>query len=221
MNRPSSRTPRALAAAFAAALCTGCLPHVMHGPRIEDDGVSGSLSLTIGRNFEIGEAGTSIVPSLYGGLRRSYVRAEGSGPAVSLGLQVPFLIAPFLEREEGFESLAATSYADIYIQPARAAEPGWEYGGGALFSTELLAPYVQVGQLRANGNGWYTTHMVAFSRELVGDVVYLPTLVFRRSDGGDGRSAGNFSIGAGFSSERDLREAFVLLGVTLELGLGR
>src|SRR5690606_4306545 len=125
-------------------------------------------SLTLGRNFEIGEAGVSFVPSFYGSVRRSYVPADGSGAAFSLGLQVPFIIAPFLADDGGFEALGATSYADLYVQPARARLPGWEYGGGVLLSTHLAASYVQIGRMRDAGSGWYTTQMVAFSNELEG-----------------------------------------------------
>lgn len=221
MSRVSGWTRRTLTAALAAVLCTGCLPHVMHGPRIEDDGVSGALSLTLGRNFEFGEAGTSIVPSFYGSVRRSYVPGDGTGAAFSVGLQVPFLIAPFLGEEGGFEALGATSYADVYLQPMRGVETGWEFGGGALGSTRIVAPYIQLGRLDDDGSGWYTTQMIAFSNELEGSVVYLPTVVFRQRDRPADSSAANFSLGGGFNFEGDLDDAFFLLGVTLEVGLGR
>jgi hypothetical protein len=221
MNAFSAIVRRILTTVFAAVLCTGCLPHVMHGPRIEDDGVSGSLSLTLGRNFEFGDPGTSIVPSLYGGVRRSYVSPDGTGAAFSIGLQVPFLIAPFLGEQGGFEGLGATSYADVYFQPARRVEPGWEYGGGGLFSTHVAAPYIQLGRMREGGSGWYTTHMIAFSNEFVGNVLYLPTVVIRHRDRVEDSSAANFSFGAGLNFERGVRDALFLLGVTLEVGLGR
>jgi hypothetical protein len=198
----------------------------MHGPRIEDDGLSGSLSLTLGRNREVGELETLILPSLYGGLRRSKVPADGDGTAASLGVQVPVLVAPlFADEETGtFDALTATSYLDVYVQPKRRPQPGFEWGVGALASTALAGPYVQVGRMRPDGGGWYTTQLVVFA---IGDdfgddsAYYLPTVVWRYRDPSR-TTAANLSAGVGVGvHDRSGTDMLVTLGVTLELGLGR
>jgi len=216
---------RRTAAVGAAALCTGCLPHVMHGPRIEDDGVSGSLSLTLGRNRQVGGLETEILPSLYGGLRTSRVPADGDGTAASLGVQVPVLIAPLFANEDtdAFDALTATSYLDVYVQPKRRPQPGFEWGVGALASTGLAGPYVQVGRMQPDGGGWYTTQLVVFA---IGDdfrddgAYYLPTVVWRYRDPAR-TAAANISAGVGVGvHDRSGTDMLVMLGVTLELGLG-
>ena len=216
---------RRTAAVGAAVLCTGCLPHVMHGPRIEDDGVSGSLSLTLGHNRETGELENVILPSLYGGLRTSKVPTAGDGIAASLGLQVPVLIAPLFANEgtDAWDALTATSYLDVYVQPTRRPQPGFEWGVGALASTALAGPYAQIGRVRPDGSGWYTTQLFMFR---IGDGFgdsgyYMPTVAWRYRDP-EKTSAANLSAGLGVSfDEPSGTEVLVTLGVTLELGLGR
>lgn len=215
---------RRTAAVGAAALCTGCLPHVMHGPRIEDDGVSGSLSLTLGRNRQVGGLESEILPSLYGGLRTSKVPTDGDGTAASLGVQVPLLIAPVFANDDtdAFDALTATSYLDVYLQPKRRPQPGFEWGVGALASTGLAGPYVQVGRMQPDGGGWYTTQLVVFA---IGDdfdddsAYYLPTVVWRYRDPAR-TAAANISVGVGVGvHDRSGTDMLVTLGVTLELGL--
>jgi hypothetical protein len=222
---PSSSIRR-LAAVGAAVLCTGCLPHVMHGPRIEDDGVSGSLSLTVGQNREVGGLENEILPSVYGGLRTSRVPAGGDGTAASLGVQVPVLIAPLFANEDtgALDALAATSYVDVYVQPMRRQQPGFEWGVGALASNALAGGYVQVGRMQPDGGGWYTTQLVVFA---VGDdfgdegAYYLPTVVWRYRDP-TRTTAANLSAGVGVGVHDGSRtDMLVTLGVTLELGLGK
>ena len=209
--------------AAAALLSTGCLPHVMHSPRVEEDGLSGSVSLIAGRNREIGDLETRIVPSLYVGARHSSVPDDGDGPAASLGIQVPVLLAPafFEEEDAGLSALLATSYVDLYAQPVRRSDPGFETGVGVLASTALVAPYLQLGRLDARGTGWYTTQLVAFT---IGDdmgegMLYMPTFVWRHRDA-EGTSAANFSAGLGFGFGEDAAtDHLITIGVTLEFGL--
>ena len=212
----------AVVAASAASLTTGCMPHIMHGPRVDDDGVSGSLSLTLGHNREVGEMDTRIVPSLYGGLRRSWVSADGRGPAASVGVQVPVLLAPlFAGNEDGFKAVMLTSYADVYVQPSRRAAAGWEWGVGGLASTGMAGPYVQVGRIGQNGNGWYTTQLIAFgSDDFATGTFYMPTVAWRYRDQ-DATTAANLSVGMGFGFDEgnDHMDALFIIGVTLELGL--
>ena len=212
----------ALPAAIALC-CSACMPHVMHGPRIDEDGVSGSLSLTLGRNREIGDASARILPSLYGGLRRSWMASEGDGPAGSVGIQVPLLLAPVLfdanSNVDAVDALLATSYLDVYIQPRRRTEPGWESGAGVLGSTALMGPYVQVGRFDG-GQGWYTTQLVALT---IGDdlgegAIYMPAVVWRHRDTGSSTAA-NFSFGLGVPLNEDAREMLLIAGLTFELGL--
>lgn len=209
----------------AAALFTGCMPHVMHGPRVEDDGLSGSLSLTLGRNREVGDLESRILPSLYAGLRRSWVPADGTGVAGSIGVQVPLLLAPVLADDDPnrFDALMATSYADVYIQPSRDLDPGFETGFGVLASTALAGPYLQAGRMRPTGSGWYTTQLVAFAigDEMGTGVLYLPSVVWRHREPGAGTAA-NFSAGLGFGFAEDSEtDKLIILGVSFELGLGR
>lgn len=214
-----------IAAVAAALLFTGCMPHVLHGPRVEDDGLSGSLSLTLGRNREIGDMESRILPSVYGGLRRSWVPADGTGVAGSIGIQVPLLLFPVVADDgpNGFDALAATSYVDLYMQPSRSLDPGFETGFGALGSTALAGPYLQAGRLSSTGQGWYTTQLVAFAigDEMGRGILYLPSVVWRHRDPGAGTAA-NFSAGLGFGFGEDSeRDNLIVLGVSFELGLGR
>lgn len=211
-----------IGAAAAAVLFTGCMPHVMHGPRVEDDGLSGSLSLTIGHNRELDELEPRILPSVYAGLRRSWVPGDGRGVAGSIGVQVPVLLAPLIAGDDrGFDALAASSYVDVYIQPSRGADPGFETGIGVLASTALGGPYFQAGSMRPGGRGWYTTHLVAFdTRDDLG-LLYFPSFAWRHRNV-DAEAAANLSAGLGFSVGGDQHmDTLIVLGVTLELGLGR
>jgi hypothetical protein len=197
----------------------------MHGPRIEDDGLSGSLSLTLGRNHEFDDPDYRILPSLYGGLRTSKVPSDRDGLAASLGVQLPVLLAPLFANEgtDAFDALTATSYLDVYVQPKRRPQPGLEWGIGALASTALAGPYAQIGRVRPDGSGWYTTQLVVFA---IGDGFsdaggyYLPTVVWRYRDPAR-TAAANISAGVGVGvHDRSGTDMLVMLGVTLELGLG-
>jgi hypothetical protein len=196
----------------------------MHGPRIEDDGLSGSLSLTLGRNHEFDDPDSRILPSLYGGLRTSKVPSDRDGLAASLGVQLPVLLAPLFADEDtgAFDALTATSYLDVYVQPMRRRQPGLEWGIGALASTALAGPYAQIGRVRPDGSGWYTTQLFMFR---IGDgfgdsAYYMPTVAWRYRDP-ERTTAANLSAGLGVSfDEPSGTEVLVTLGVTLELGLG-
>ena len=210
--------------ACSALLCAGCLPHVMHGPRIEPDGLSGSLSLKLGHNQEIGEP-VNFVPSLYGGLRQSFVSRSGEGPALSVGVQVPFFVVALVTDYEGPDAMTvatSTSYVDVYVQPRRKRAPGFETGIGVLTSSAIAAPYVQIGRIDDDGGGWYTTQVVGFSisDDLASGVLYMPSVVLR-TPASDSGSAANFSAGLGFGfDDNGGTDRLFTLGVTIELGLG-
>jgi hypothetical protein len=220
-----TRFQRLALAAAIGVFSSGCMPHVMHGPRVEEGGVSGSVSLTLGRNREVGDLDARILPSVYGGLRQSWVPSEGDGLAGSFGIQVPLLLAPvLLDREatgvDRVDALLATTYVDGYLQPKRRVDPGWETGLGVLASTALAGPYLQAGRMDAHGHGWYTTQLVAFT---IGDdlgegSIYMPTIVWRHRDVG-GSTAANFSLGLGVPLSDNAEEMLVIAGVTFELGL--
>ncbi|MBR9988860.1 MAG: hypothetical protein KFH98_03840 [Gemmatimonadetes bacterium] len=222
---PRLSVVNAWAVGLLAAACAGCMPHIMHGPRVEEDGVSGSLSLSVGRNYDAAGSELRIVPSLYGGVRRSWLPADGDGIAGSIGIQVPLLLAPLLaDGESGrFSILTSTSYVDTYIQPRRRSEAGIETGVGMLVSTALVGPYLQAGVMREGGSGWYTTQAVAFT---IGDefgqgTFYLPAIAWRHRDP-DLSTAANFSAGMGVRLGADGEsDTLFVLGVTLELGLDR
>jgi hypothetical protein len=202
------------------------MPHVMHGPRIEDDGVSGGLSLSLGRNYDVDDRDLRFVPSLYGSVRRSTVPRDGDGVAASIGLQVPLLMAPLLvdnTTNDRFSILTATSYLDLYVQPRRRSEAGFETGVGVLASTALVTPYIQAGLMDENGSGWYTTQAVAFT---VGDEFgdgsfYLPSVAWRHRDP-ETSLATNLHGGMGIRiNGEDNTDMMFIMGVTFELGLGR
>ncbi|HUG41569.1 MAG TPA: hypothetical protein VMM12_13860, partial [Longimicrobiales bacterium] len=86
---------------MAALMLAGCMPHVTHGPRVEDDGLSGALSVDLYGNREVGIVAGGILPNVYGALRGSWVPPDGHGVAGSLGVQVPLLLIPFL-GDDGF-----------------------------------------------------------------------------------------------------------------------
>ncbi|HUF50244.1 MAG TPA: hypothetical protein VMN60_05390 [Longimicrobiales bacterium] len=206
-------------------LCaSGCIPHVLHGPRVEE-GVTGQLSLTLGRNTEWGSGGEfRVLPSLYVGARRAHVSSRvsrsGGSLAFSYGVQVPALLLPVFFDAGGLDAVLATSHADVYVQPNRRAEPGSDGGIGALFSTHIFAPYIQFGRLNAEGDGWYTTQLAAFARTSGPRVLYMPALAYRDHDEARNHTA-NWSLGAGFALDDGDTEWIVLLGGTFELGRRR
>jgi len=214
------RATSLVAIALLATCTSGCLPHVLHGPRIED-GSSAQLSLTLGRNVQWEEDGGGnfrVVPGLYVGARTANA-PDTTGPAVSIGVQVPALLLPlFVGEEGGVEAMLATSYIDVYAQPNRRPQPGGvELGVGALFSSITAAPYLQLGRFDGEGDGWYTTQQVMFTKELETGVMYMPSIAYRDHDAGAGLTANWTLSGAVGAAEEEVRW-FVMLGGTFEIG---
>lgn len=197
------------------------MPHVMHGPRIEDDGLSGGLAWSLGRNVQFEEQDPLFTPSVYGGLRLSHVPSAGDGQAVSVGLQVPLLLAPlFWGEDESFRALAATSYADAYVQPMRRSEPGVEWGIGALASSGLRGPYVQFGRDQPDQKGWYTTHLLAFVADDYGPFIregllYMPSVAIWSRNARPRGTPAHMSAGLGLGGQGS---PLVVVGFLIEVG---
>lgn len=197
----------------------------MHGPRIEEDGLSGSLSLSASYTHDLFYPLQPIVPSVYAGMRRSWLPADGDGVAGSIGIQVPVLLAVVLlpYQRDRLGTLLSATILDAYIQPGRRSGPGFETGAGILASAAFAGPYIQAGLMGEDGSGWYTTQAVAFSiRDGSGSgTFFLPTIVWRHRHP-DLSTATNLSAGMGIHFGDDgERNALFTLGVTFELGLER
>jgi hypothetical protein len=128
------------------ACAAACAPVVTHGPRVEP-GVTlygtmgGTRSLCSQETCD-----TDLVPQMGGGAR--YGRAAtDSTPGFSVGFTY----------STGFIS----SEVDLYVQ-APASRVGLDAGAGVLAAGSHAMPYVQLGRMRPDGSGWYTTQGFAF-----------------------------------------------------------
>lgn len=193
-------------------LSASCVPHVAHGPRIEP-GSRYFISSAVVHASELQNERASLIPSLYVGAARGWVRAD-SGQAVSVGLQLPIYLMPVVFGNSGLGTLAATSYLDVYAQPRRAPPGVMDYGVGALLSTGVLMPYVQLG--RAADEGVYTTHGAAVTWGALNRASYLLSAVAYRSGRADrSRAVDLFANGAVDLGGPD-PEWFVGFGVAVE-----
>jgi hypothetical protein len=202
------------------------MPQVMHGPRV-DEGTSALINAGIGKNIPVHrdesflEDGPHFVPSLYVGGRVGNAHTFGS-TAFSLGVQIPawavFLITD--AGDEALSTLGAVTYADLYVQPKRAASAGVDYGAGVLASTVVFNPYVQYGRTRADGHSWYTTQgfMVTHTGSDESLTMYVPSVSWR-TPSKSGTGAVSLNVGAAVGRLNDRTEWLALLSVTAELGL--
>jgi hypothetical protein len=201
----------------ATLLQGGCMPHVLHGPRVEP-GTTGMVSLTLGRNFDLDDANMRVLPSLYAGLRHGWV-SNDSAIGFSLGAQVPPLLGVFTLEGDADRVLLATSYVDAYLEPRRAGFAGGNAGVGVLASSGLVMPYVQYGRADAAGEGWYTTQGVALLGGEWNEAVYwMPALAWRDVGSGTGHAV-SYSLSGGIGPRDDATDWFVLFGFTAEFGL--
>jgi hypothetical protein len=137
-------------AALVLLTCAAaCAPVVTHGPRVEPGitfyGTFGGTRSLCGREA----CDTELVPQHGGGAR--YGRAAtDSTPGFSVGFTY----------STGFVS----SEVDLYVQ-APASPLGLDAGAGVLAAGSHVMPYVQLGRMRPDGSGWYTTQGFAFLAE--------------------------------------------------------
>lgn len=199
----------------------GCMPHVMHGPRVEG-GTSGGFTASAGRQVGTGGYAGPFVPSLYAGLRHGFVAANDRS-ALWIGAQVPvplFLYLADNDTEDDAEVALAVSYADVYVQPRGLRGGSYEAGVGALFSKAVLAPYFQVGEQDAEGKGWFVTPMLVLTRDEFDVGTYAIQSVAWRERG---RADTAYQLGASFALplQADSEGFLFSLTFTAELGLER
>ncbi len=215
-----------IAAALAATLlmATGCVPQVLHGPRVET-GKTGVLQLSAARSLPISEtedwSDDRFVIGLYGGGRIGSVSADGR-TAYSLGAQVPLsgvLLVLLSPPDEALEVLGATSYVDAYLQPNRLPTGMTDYGVGVLVSTALVTPYAQYGRTLGPGASWYTTQAFAYNyRANSGNaLLWLPSISRRSADDGRGRAV-SYTAGGTVGRISDRTHWGLILAVTAEIG---
>lgn len=132
-------TIRRIAAVLLLCAPAACAPVVTHGPRPER-GVQ--LFATGGLPYPLCDVECEVNLFNQMGLGARYGRPAENG---KLGYSVG-----------GTLSLGVvSSEADVYVQVP--VLPEWDTGAGILVSSHVM-PYIQLGQMRANGSGVYTTH---------------------------------------------------------------
>ena len=215
----SNRKPSILVAA-ALFTTSGCMPQVLHGPRVEP-GTTGALHVSVtktGEGYGLGAGEITILPTLNGGVRHGWV-SPGGRSAASLGLQVPILgIIVAGTTAEDVRWMSDITLADLYLQPWRDAGGAADFGAGVMASTGVAMPYVQYGHTLDSGNSWYVTQAVVMYG---GDeVLWLPSLTWREDGRGNGRAV-HFTASAGVPASGETRIGFLNFGITTELGLPR
>lgn len=129
-----------LASAFA------CAPIVTHGPRVEQ-GITGYATMGAGKSLCSPETcETILVPQQGVGLRYGWA-ATDSTPGFSAGFT--------------YSTPIVSSELDLYVQ-APGSPLGLDAGAGVLAAGTHAMPYLQLGRMRPNGSGWYTTQGYAF-----------------------------------------------------------
>lgn len=205
-----------------------CAPIVTHGPRPEP-GLQ--LTATGGIAYPLCDGACDVVLFNQIGVGARYGRpAEDGKVGYSVG---------------GTLSLGViSSELDVYVQAPNT--PEWDVGGGVLLSPGHVMPYVQLGQMRANGSGVYTTHGFVWMPERP-DVIWMDaetsvyvtprylssTVAYRFA--GRRRAVHLYVSGAlGTMGVRDAARRpgeaplpgsapvrFIMGGITLEQGIGR
>lgn len=130
--------------ALALLAAGACAPVVTHGPRVEP-GLHAGLTVGLPLDSDTATALAVLIPrwSAYG---RFGVTGKPGGVAASLGLA-------YAPAENG------SLEGDLYLQgPARV--PRLAYGAGLMGSAVYAMPYVQLGWVREDGSGLYSTQGV-------------------------------------------------------------
>lgn len=147
---------RHIAALILLCATVACAPIVTHGPRPEP-GVQ--LTVTGGVPYPLCDGECEVLLFNQVGFGARYGRpAENGKPGYSVG---------------GTMSLGViSSELDVYVQAPAETVPAWDAGAGILLSPSYVMPYVQLGQMRANGSGLYTTHGYVWMAERP-DVIWM------------------------------------------------
>lgn len=138
--RPHTMPIHRILALLLLCATVACAPIVTHGPRPEP-GLQ--LIATGGLPYPLCDVECEILLVNQIGFGARYGRpAENGKPGYSVG---------------GIASLGGiSSEVDLYVHAP--TTPEWDGGAGILLSPSYVMPYVQLGQMRANGSGLYTTH---------------------------------------------------------------
>jgi hypothetical protein len=123
------------------ASAVACAPIVTHGPRVEP-GVTGYLTAGGEKSLCSPEAcETNLVPQLGAGLRYGWAATDST-----IGFSAGFT----------YSTAYVSSELDLYVQ-APGSPSGLAAGAGVLAAGSHAMPYVQLGRMRPDGSGWYTT----------------------------------------------------------------
>jgi hypothetical protein len=131
--------------ALLLACAAACAPMVTHTPRVEE-----GLSI-----FGTAGGGRRLCDSV--GCDTQLMPQQGLG--VRYG-QAATATRPGVSAAVTFSTAVVSSELDLYIQAPTAV--GLDVGLGVLTAFTHDMPYVQVGQIREDGSGWYTTQGYAF-----------------------------------------------------------
>lgn len=219
---------RRLAALLLLCAPAACTPIVTHGPRAEP-GLQ--LTATGGLGYPLCDIECETYLGNQNGIGLRYGRpAENGRAGYSVG---------------GTLSLSVVSSdVDLYVQAPTA--PAWAAGGGVLLSVMHVMPYVQLGRMRADGAGFYTTQGVVWMpgrsdgygmdyspRAEVKPIYWAPTVAYRLPYQ---RTAFNLYVSGALgtmtlrdvSSDPDVPPPparapirFISAGITIEQGIGR
>jgi hypothetical protein len=134
-----------VSSALLLACASACAPVVTHSPRVDQGfsffGTAGGAT----RLCDTLQCETQLVPQQGVGVRYGQA-ATASRPGVSAAVT--------------FSTAVVSSEIDVYLQAPTMV--GLDLGAGLLAAGTHDMPYVQVGRMREDGSGWYTTQGVAF-----------------------------------------------------------
>jgi hypothetical protein len=141
--------------ALLLASAAACAPIVTHGPRVEQ-GFTAYVTMGAGKSLCSPETcETILVPQLGAGVRYGWAATDST-----LGFSAGFT----------YSAPVVSSELDLYVQ-APGSPLGLDAGAGVLAAGTHAMPYVQLGRMRPNGSGWYTTQGYAFLARRQIDIV--------------------------------------------------
>lgn len=147
-------TLRRISALLLLCVPAACAPIVTHGPRPQR-GLA--LTVTGGIPYPLCDVECEIALFNQIGVGARYGRpAENGKPGYSIGGTL--------------SAGVVSSELDVYVHAP--TSPEWDVGAGILVAPWHVMPYVQLGQMRANGSGVYTTHGFVWMAERT-DVIWM------------------------------------------------
>jgi hypothetical protein len=189
-----------------------------------EPGTPYSVTGTLGRGLAAGSRGDTYIPSLYVGARHGGIAGDGRSAWLAGAQASPFLLLLLLDAndDDDFADIVlATSYVDLYVQPGTRGER-WDGGAGALASSEVIAPYVQLGRRGDGGRGWHTTQMIALLNDPFPDASFwMPALVWRDPGKPGGTSAVSVGLTGAIPIGAHREDWFFAVTFTAEVGLER